>query len=480
MLPIRSRPRDQSDDEDDNNVTNTNNISPEFTKGDRITMGGIDYIIESTGDIVKCSQPVQRGDFPQVIYLAQNQLNFVERIQWKEGDQITMGTEVTMEYTIESIGDIVECKQRKPTADSSTFPVVMYLAMNQLQFVHRVTTKVNTAAHCEVDLEEDAMSRLLAMTPVPLKYVPIPSDIYHEVNQRILAYPVAYDAYAMGEITKEQLNQYFDGAFSKDLQCRYISGDTVYADFKTREECLQKWMLGNAMALDASFLFHVAQPLVVLDYDEDKQEVFGRIKTIFHSKNRVTGKLSSMAEDCRIMFRREDVWRVRAYVVSLNKLESKQVVPDNSAVSKNEDETYTKTNMLPIRRRPRDQSDDEDENNEPSQPIQKGDRITMGGIDYIIESTGDIVKCSQPVQNGDFPQVIYLAPNQLNFVERIQWKQGDQFTMGTDVTMEYTIESIGDIVECKQRTPTADSRTFPVIMYLAMNQLQFVHRVIPK
>ena len=52
--------------------------------------------------------------------------------------------------------------------------------------------------------------------------------------------------------------------------------------------------------------------------------------------------------------------------------------------------------------------------------LKEGDRFKMGGVEYAIESMGDVTKCKQCGQNGEFPAVIYLARNQLRFVVKIE------------------------------------------------------------
>merc|ERR1711870_190262 len=38
-----------------------------------------------------------------------------------------------------------------------------------------------------------------------------------------------------------------------------------------------------------------------------------------------------------------------------------------------------------------------------------GDQLIMGGVEYVIERMGDIVECKQPGDGGDFPKVVFLA-----------------------------------------------------------------------
>merc|ERR1719334_3050417 len=70
--------------------------------------------------------------------------------------------------------------------------------------------------------------------------------------------------------------------------------------------------------------------------------------------------------------------------------------------------------------------------------------------------------------------VIYLAQNQLDFVKRIEWKKGDRFSFGGDGGVEYSIQSIGDIVECRQHARDGKSTAFPAVVYLTLNQLDYV------
>lgn len=171
--------------------------------------------------------------------------------------------------------------------------------------------------------EEDAMSRLLSVAPVPIKPVQIPSNIYNEINQLFIGYPMTYDGYAMGQITKDQLITFVRRAFSEDLQCRYTFDGKPLAKMKRRDEFLEKWMLGgDTLSQFGSLLFHAAQPMVVLDYNEETQEVIGRLNLIFHAKDRKTGKLRSYAEECRALFRREDTWKISAYIVAVTALKS--------------------------------------------------------------------------------------------------------------------------------------------------------------
>jgi len=117
-----------------------------------------------------------------------------------------------------------------------------------------------------------------------------------------------------------------------------------------------------------------------------------------------------------------------------------------------------------------------------------GDHVTMGGVEYMIETMGDVVECRQHWDSGEFPTVVYLAPNQLEFTQRadretaaesernaegIGMKEGDRIAMGG---IEYLVEKMGDFVECAR---CGDDEGFPKTVYLAMNQMKFVERKQP-
>ena len=170
--------------------------------------------------------------------------------------------------------------------------------------------------------QTDAMDTLLTTPPVPLHRVEIPMNIYHEVNQLILAYPLTYDSYANGLITEEQLRVFCRRAFAKDLHCRYSVRGKVRADMKGQDIFMKRWIFGSDMDIDCSFVFHNAQPLVVLDYNEERQEVIGRILFTFYGKDKCTGKLLTFSEDCLVTFRREETWKIYAYIVTVDALKS--------------------------------------------------------------------------------------------------------------------------------------------------------------
>eukprot|EP01083_Nonionella_stella_P311756 1112644_1 len=122
--------------------------------------------------------------------------------------------------------------------------------------------------------QKQSLRVLENIPPAPINKVHLPLDIYYEITQVIVGFPLTYDAWKAGQISKSQMEQYAKQTFSDDFHCTYKG--LITKEFIGYNDFCNNWLFSQEIKFQrVNYLCHVAQPLIILDYNKDKKEVIG-------------------------------------------------------------------------------------------------------------------------------------------------------------------------------------------------------------
>lgn len=102
-------------------------------------------------------------------------------------------------------------------------------------------------------------------------------------------------------------------------------GAGVNEKFIGLDTYFKEWIFSDKTPIsgDRSQLFHFHQPLLMLEYDAQKEEAIGRGKIIFYMRSPTTNTMLQFLEDVMVKFRKEDTWKMCVMVNSISDLRHK-------------------------------------------------------------------------------------------------------------------------------------------------------------